>query len=157
MFAAASLAMMGVGTFLQAYSAYGANKAKQQAYQYNAQLGEMQAKDALARGDQAVQRHYEQASQFRGHQVAAMAANGVDTSFGSALNVLTSTDVNANKDAQIILQNAQREATGYRAQAQLDNFSADSIHPKTAMVTTALQGAGQVGSQWYQFKTAGAF
>jgi hypothetical protein len=156
MFATATLAMMGVGTLMQAYSQYQSNKAQQQAYQYNAALGEMQTKDALDRGDQLVQQHYAEAAQVKGSQVAAIAANGGDVGYGSALDVLTSTDINASQDAQVILANARREALGYQSQSAQDQFAAANIYPKTAAFTTALAGSGQVASQWYQFKTAGA-
>lgn len=164
------MAMSVAGAGLQAYGAYRSSKAQQAAYNYNAQVGELQAQasdveaaDALARGEQAVTQHRQQVSQLKGRQRAVLAANGVDLGEGSALNILTDTDVMGEYDANIIRQNAEREAYGHRKQAwayrsgaTLDRFGADSQSPLLAGTSTLLSGAGSVASQWYSFKTAGA-
>jgi hypothetical protein len=56
-------------------------------------------------------------AQLKGTQTARMAANGVALDSGSALDVLTSTDVMGEADANTIRDNAGKEAYGYKSQA----------------------------------------
>ena len=137
---------------MKAIGAYQSTKAARDAYNYNAAVHDLQAQDALNRGEESLQRHYMQASQFKGKQRAALAANGVDLTYGSALDILTGTDMMARYDADIIKQNAEREALGHKTQAGMNRWQAANQKPMTAAVTSALSSAGQVSSQWYMFK-----
>ncbi|HEY9146833.1 MAG TPA: hypothetical protein VIN36_09130 [Thiobacillus sp.] len=136
---------------MQAYGAYQSSKNEQAAYNYNATVNEQQAQDALARGDEAVSEHQRKVDQLKGRQRAVMAANGLDLGEGSALNILTDTDLLGAYDAQVIRKNAEREAWGHRAQAGLNRYSADSQSPLLAGTSTLLGGSGTVASKWYDF------
>jgi hypothetical protein len=145
-----------LGTMVQARGAAQAAEGQRAAYQYNAQVGEMQAQDALSRGEQAVVRHNLQVKQLKGRQIANLAANGVDVTSGSALDILAGTDIMADIDAQVIRQNAEREAWGYRAGSTLDRYSASQQSPLLASGGTLLNGVSSVAGKWYGFKQSGA-
>jgi hypothetical protein len=93
-----------------------------------------------------------------------LAANGVDLGEGSAANILTTTDVMGEIDANTIAGNAVRSAWGYRTQAVnqtnqalTSRTAAGAINPGQAGFTSLLTGAGSVASNWYRYDKAGAF
>lgn len=153
------------GLASQVFGAYSAANAEKDALKYqsqvndlNARMADMQAKDALERGNFAERNARMATRQQRGAQVASMAARGLDISEGSALNILTDTDYFGEQDALIIRDNAAKEAWGYRQQGRnyrgeaelLDNRS-DAISPFRSSASTLLTGAGNVASSWYRF------
>lgn len=145
------IAMTAASGGIKAYSAYQQTKAARDGYNYNAKVNDLQAKDALNRGDENLQRHFMQASQLKGRQRAALAVNGVDLNYGSALDILTGTDLMTQYDASVIKQNAERESLGFKTEAGMNRWQAAQQKPKTAAFTSALTSAGQVSSQWYSF------
>jgi len=88
-----------------------------QVSEMNATLADRRAKDALERGAVAEQRKRQEVSAIVGKQTAAMAANGVDLTFGSPLDTLIDTATMGEIDALTIRTNANREAYDYRVQA----------------------------------------
>jgi hypothetical protein len=123
----------------------------------NATLSERRARDALDRGRDEEQQKREQVSQVIGKQKAAMAANGVDLSFGSPLDTLVSTATLGELDALTIRKNAANEAYDYKVQA-VNNRSdaslarANAKNTKTAGNLAAagalLTGAGKAFGQY---------
>lgn len=155
-----SIEMFGLGlsatsTVMGAYGQYQSAKAQQQAHQYNAQVGEAQAQDALMRGRRDAARLQSEGERFKGSQKVALAASGVDVGYGSALDILTGTDVMIEADAELTRYNAEREAWGYRTGADMDRFSAGSIRPGLAATGSLLTGASNVADRWYTYKSAG--
>lgn len=109
----------------------------------NARIAEVQAEDALARGDENVQRFKEQINQLLGKQRAALAASGVELGSGSAFQIQEDTMRRADLDALQIKNNAAREAWGFRVQAT--NFqTAGSIAQ-----TSAQFASGQILTAGY--------
>lgn len=118
----------------------------------NATLAERRAKDAERRGEVDEQRKRQQVAQIAGQQRVAMAANGVDLSFGSPLDTLIDTAVAGELDALTIRTNAAREAYDFRvdavnkragasmSRAQADNAIAGSYLNAGG---TILSGAGK--------------
>lgn len=103
-------------------------------------------------------------AQTKSKQRAAMAANGVDLSTGSALNRLVSSDFVTEADAGTIRANAAREAAGYRSRAS--NFRADALMAKAARkgispflagFTSLMSGVSKLSSDWYRLRKEGAF
>lgn len=84
---------------------------------FNAQLSELQSKDAIDRGGKEAAQVKEQAKQMIGSQRAIMAASGVVVDSGSAAEVQADTQKMATQDAVTIRNNAAREAWGYKTQA----------------------------------------
>jgi hypothetical protein len=150
------------GTVFSVYSAMQQSQAAQDSANYNAaiqrnnaQIAEYQAKDAVARGDQATEEHMRKVAQLKGTQKASMAARGLDLSEGTPLNILTDTDLFGEIDANTIQTNAAREAWGYRAQgsnssaqANLYKIQANNQNPMMAGVGSLLSNAGSVADRW---------
>lgn len=108
-----------------------AGNAQAAASRYNAQVAEMNAKmadraarDAIERGQIEEQNKRREIAAIQGRQQAAMAANGVDLTFGSPLDTLVDTAVLGEIDALTIRRNAAREAYDYEVQGV--NYRADA-------------------------------
>lgn len=106
-----------VGSIQQGQAAASAAKYNNQVAQMNATISERRAKDALERGANEEQKKRQQVQQILGQQQAAMAANGVDLTFGSPLDTIVDTAVLGELDALTIRTNAYREEYDYRVQA----------------------------------------
>jgi hypothetical protein len=160
---------MIAGTVAQAYGARQAAKAQKNAANYqaavarnNAKVAEWQAEDALRRGEMAKQQTQLNTAALKGRQRAMLAERGIDLGEGSALNLLTDTDQFGAIDANTVIDNANREAYGFRVGAQNNNanadllqYKADTTNPDAAAAGTLLTGAGQVASSWYTFSSKG--
>jgi hypothetical protein len=81
-----------------------------------AQFSELQAQSALLMGQHDEQAQRLQTAQVKSKQTASLAARGVDLGEGSALNVLTSTDLVGENAVMAIQQKAMVQAFGYRTQ-----------------------------------------
>lgn len=111
-------ALMAVQAVSGAYSQYQQGKARKYASRANERVAEMQAKDALARGREAEAVSRQKGRKVRGSQRAAMAAQGIRTDFGSALDIQQETEDIGELDALNIRLSAAREAFGYQSQAR---------------------------------------
>lgn len=80
----------------------------------NAKAAEGDARATFLAGEREVQKSQIQTANIKSKQRAALAANGVDLGVGSAENILTSTDVLGEIDANTIEANASRAAWGHR-------------------------------------------
>jgi hypothetical protein len=124
----------------------------------DATIAENQANDAITRGNQAAIRNRMGTQNLRSKQTAMFAANGVDlTDGGTAASVLHDTELMGSFDESTIIANAQREAFGYKTQAQnyrssaaLMQARADSENPFVSGASTLLTSAGQVAPVWYR-------
>jgi hypothetical protein len=128
----------------------------------NAQLAEWNAQDAIYQGGVQEQAIKMQATALKSSQRASMAANGIDTTQGSANDVLTSTDYLSAVDANTARDNALKAAWGYRTQATgykdaayNARASADSISPGNAAFLSLLGSSGQVATSWYAMNKSG--
>jgi hypothetical protein len=155
-------ALMLASTAIGGYSQIQAGKAEARASQYNAQVAEMNAtmadraaKDALARGAAEEQRKRMDTASLQGRQRAAMAANGVDLTFGSPLDTLVDTATMGEMDALTIRRNTAREAYDYTVQGA--NYRGDAAmsraSAKSSLSGGYLSAAGTVlggGAKAYQ-------
>ena len=92
-----------------------------------------QAKDALARGDQAAADLAKEQSGFRGQQIAALAASGAEVGYGSASQIQQDTLMLQREDQRRVQENARREAWGYSVEGAMQRSAA-----KAAVVNTTL-------------------
>lgn len=145
-----------MGAYSQAQGQKAALRAEAQIQSNNATLAEWQAEDAIARGETAAVQVQQQGAQLKGRQRAGMAANGVDLSYGSAMQVINDTDYLAAVDASQTTANAAREAWGYRMEArQLTDRSkaasagASQVSPWLSAGTSLLGSATQAADRWY--------
>ena len=137
-----TLIAAGVAAAGEGYSALAANaQAKGAARQAeaNAREASASAADALERGNQDQVKHYREVSQKMGAQRAAMAANGLDISFGSAADVVADTAMFGQEDAATIAENTNRDVRGYLIQGA--NFSAEAKSQRAAGKAALVQGA----------------
>lgn len=150
-----ALAASVVGAGVSAYGAYQTSKAGKAAADYNAELGNIKARDAVTRGENEQQRVGAQQASVRARQSANMAANGLDLSSGSPLSVLEQTDYYGLQDQYTVANNANREAWGYRASAAGDAAAARAANPAMAAGASLLGSAGQVADRWYRYSAGG--
>lgn len=159
------------GTVASAIGARNKAKAEKGAMEYqaavarnNAQIAEWQAEDAIRRGQVTKQQSQLKTNALKGRQRAMMAERGIDLGEGSALNILTDTDMIGAIDANNATDNAAREAFGFKVQgsnyksnADLLTARAGSISPNGAAFGSLLTGAGSVASSWYSMSSKGIF
>lgn len=142
----ASAGIGAIGSIQQANAAAAAANYNAQVQEMNAQISEENAEDALERGadeEQALRRRH---AQIIGQQEAAMAANGVDLSFGSPLDTLVDTTYLADLDALNVRSNAARENYNYRVQAANQRAGAELFRMEARSARTGgfLNAAGSV-------------
>lgn len=121
----------------------------------NARILEQGAQSALLQGQHETMRVTMRAGQVKANQRAAMAANGVDIGVGSAAEVVASTDIMKEIDANTIKANAVRSAFGYRSQAVgvkneaiMGRAQAKNISPFASGMSSLLSSAGNVADAW---------
>lgn len=142
----ATLAMSAVGTAMQAYGSYQQGKAESEANKYNAGMMLQQAKDAKERGEKEKQKSALQNKQLMGSQMAQMAANGVDLTSDSPLEIFQQTAEWGERDRQEISDNTAREVWGYNSQAGLYNAAAKNAkrQGKIGAFSTLLGGGANL-------------
>lgn len=131
----------------------------------NAKVAEDSAQSALLAGARQQQQTMIATSNMKATQRVGYAANGIDASGGGTpVNVAASTEVMGEIDRNTEAANAVRAAWGYRTQETNDKNSARSlaaqaagINPATMGLTSLLNSAGSVASNYYNMKKAGAF
>ncbi len=118
---------------------------------YNAQVADLQAKDAIERGAEQEQRFRSQIRGTIGAQRAAIAAGNIDVSFGSAVDVQADAAMLGELDALTIRTNAVREAWGYKVQATDIRNRAKVTRQEGVM----MQEAARLGASAQNWQTAG--
>jgi hypothetical protein len=110
----------------------------------NAVYAQREADDAIERGQQEEIRHYQALARLRGEQNASYAAMGLDTTFGTPLDMLADTTQLGNEDAYTMRLNAARESQGFRIEAA--NYEAEDraqrAAGKTALVNAGISATG---------------
>lgn len=118
---AAMIGVQAASTIGDAYSSSQAIKSKtayeSQQLQLNSRISELQAISAERRGREESRAYKTEVKQLIGKQRASLAAQGIDISTGSALDIQVETAELGAEDALTIRNNAFREATGYRIEA----------------------------------------
>jgi hypothetical protein len=110
-----------VGSFINQERTAGAIVAQSD---FDRKMADLQAQDAIQRGNQAARRAEVATTGEVGRARARMAAGGVSISSGSALDVQVQDATFGELDAQTIRNNAMREALGYKTQAGLSALAA---------------------------------
>lgn len=156
---AASTAANAIGSATSAYSQASAIKAKgnyeKNQLQFNAQLAELQAEDAINRGNKDAALKKKQTKQVIGSQRAALAAQGIEVNSDTALEIQQDTAGLGAEDVQTIKNNAAREAWGYRVQA--NDYSNQAAFTAIAAKNDARQTLLTGGLQAARDVTSGAY
>lgn len=156
--AVGSMAFGAMGAYQQSASAKASMEYQSQVARNNAISAEYQAQDALKRGEVAEAEQRRRTSMMKGSQTARLAANGIDISEGSALQILSDTDWMGEQDALTVRDNASREAWAYRQQgsnaqsnSNMLEASADAQNPLLSGATSIMTNpaTGVVADKWY--------
>jgi hypothetical protein len=165
------MGMQGFGLGAETVGAYYTAKAEKSNLQaqasmdeLNASLAQRQRDRALAAGRQEKQMSQLRNAQTKSSQRVALAANGVDLSSDTAVNILTTTDWAGEVDAKNIELNAlqtafgyETNATNYRNSAMMKQSSAKGLNPWLSAGTTLLGRAGATAQSYVGLKSVGAF
>jgi hypothetical protein len=115
-----------------------------------AKYADLSALDALQRGEQEAARYRAAGSQTIAKQRVAFAANNIELSAGTPLDVIASTRGLSELDALTVKNNAAREAWGFRRDADslraTGQFARQSGQNKATgtLLTGAAQGVGTI-------------
>ena len=145
-----------VGTGIQGFNqsrAYSAEGAYQkQIYDSNAQIADIQAADAIDRGNRDASALKKQTKRLIGSQRAALAAQGIEVNDADALALQMDTAGQGAQDALKIKNNAWMEAWGYKVQSanytSQGNFAnlAAQNKSRNTILTTGLNIANDFAS-----------
>lgn len=124
----------------------------------NAEAQDEAARDALEQGRQESDRRRRAAAALLGQQKVAMAANGVDLSSDTALDLLDDTKFLSEEDAFAIRENNLRNAKGFAQQAA--NYRAEAASARSAGlfggISTLLTTGVKVGKRWAPYVAHGS-
>lgn len=151
----AGLVLAGVSTAMGAAGSYQQARGAKNAAMARADAARVAAANEREAGRAEEDRLRIQASQLEGRQRAGLASTGVDIQSGSALDVLTDTDMLLERDAQTIRTNAADRANNLLYQSEAAGAEARSIRPGVSGVASLVGGASQFADRWYRFKGAG--
>ena len=141
------------GQYVQGQGAYTTAKYEQAAAKANAGLTTEQSHDSIVLTDKEAARRYRDAAQLEGQQRAAMGANGIDSTFGSAVSVQRDSKMIAAEDVGNIYEGGEQRTRGYlidaynyRNKAKAASAAAHGAQLATglSMFSTALGGASQL-------------
>lgn len=136
-----------------AFSASGTMKAgadAKEAGAINAQIGRIQAVDALSRGGIEEDRYRRQIAQVAGAQKAEIGARNVKGGTGTALDLLSDTAQIGEEDALTIRNESAREAWGYRWKADESSRYGKSMYrnAQAQAGSTLLTGGSKAYGIW---------
>lgn len=168
----AILAAQGAGSIMSAMGARSAAKAEKSAlkaeailHETNAKILEMNAQADLLAGQREEQKVKLSSAQLKASQKVALAANGIALDgdpTSTANNILTSTDVLGEIDANTVSANAIRsafgqriEGTNYTNKALMARQAAKQISPNKAFITSLLGSATSMATNRYSMNKAG--
>lgn len=145
------LTSQGQASAIKIESQYRANQ-----FAMNARLADIRAKDAEERGKEDAKNYKLQVKRLIGRQRAALAAQGVDPDTGTGLDIQLETAEFGALDANTILNNAFREAAGYRIEA-IDNRGQASFtklagknQARSSLVTGGIKAVSDFGIGVYR-------
>lgn len=145
----ASLIPSVLGAFGSAFGAGSAASNTRNVAETNAKLADLQAVDALSRGEQQASKLSRDTNQMIGRQRAAFAANGVSLNEGAPVTIDQSTRYMRDVDLATIRNNAARAAWGYKLQGANYRAAAENASPAMAAGTSLLGSASGVAAKWY--------
>jgi hypothetical protein len=129
----------------------------------NARIAEKNAQQTLLAGQREEQNVRRRTGMLKSEQRVAMAANGIVLGEGTAANIIASTDISGEIDANTVALNALRSAWGYRTQgtsysneAVMSRANASAINPNMNAASSLIGNASNVAGNWYQMKKIGA-
>ena len=137
---------VALGTGISAASAYDAGETNNALAKHNAAIGEIQARDALHRGQEHILDVREASETLKGSQRAGFATQNVQVGTGSAAIIQAETDYIAELEVNTIKNNAAMEAWGHRVGAETTRARGELARNqgRGQAVGTLLSGIGDV-------------
>lgn len=141
------------GTAVQTIGTYQQHKYEAKIHEANQRAENQRIVDAMERGERDARDAARQHAQLMGAQRAAMAANGIDVSFGSAADLMADSASLAQEEQTTVRENTRREIMGYDINAA--NFGAQAKASRRAgnfaLVSGGLEMASTIagGAQRY--------
>jgi len=129
------------GTVTSTMASYQQKRYEAKLNQANQAQENQRVLDAMQRGDTAVRDVARRHSQLAGAQRAAMAANGIDLTFGSGEDFLGDTAMIGREEVTTVRENTRREVMGYDINAA--NFGAAANAARSAATGALVSGALQ--------------
>lgn len=123
----------------------------------NASLSDIQAQDALRRGDLEANRLGIRTRQLIGEQRVSAAGQGVEVNSGSPLNLQTDTAALSMLDQSTIRNNAYKEAMGLRMEAATERargnmaYRTGRFQASNSLLSGGLNALGSVGGGLYNY------
>lgn len=114
------------------------NDTNKKTLEQNRTLLETQKRDALTRGNTAMENQFEKTRQTVGAQRADMGASGFDVNSGSNAQVQTQTAAVGERDLQTLRSNMLKEAWGYDVQIGNINNQLDALETNQTLLTGGL-------------------
>lgn len=147
-----SLGLSAAGAATSAIGAYQQAKVAGDVAARNAKIADLQAEDALRRGENEAAELRRRAAATKSAQRVSLAAKGLDLTYGTAADLQDQTDFFGESDVATIRTNARKEAWARRSQGATFQAEALSSRPWLSAGSTLLAGAGQVASRWYDYR-----
>jgi len=141
---AAAAAVSTIGAGFGALQANAQNKYQAKVADRNADLANEAARQEQQNTRDAAMQQYRRTAALKGQQRAAMAANGVDVNFGSALDLTADTDMLANEDVRRIYDQGYQRSRGFEVEAS--NYSSQASASRQAATGSLIGGVFDVGS-----------
>ncbi len=120
---------------------------------YNQKAANQEAKEMDDKAASDAEKDSEHNRQLLAKQEAIMAAGGMDSTKGSALDILSQTASLGRKESMNVLNNDEDQANNLRQQAQMIGYknNAQQSNLPWAMAGTALSGASQISNIWSNY------
>lgn len=147
-----SLGLSAAGAATSAIGAYQQAKIAGDVAARNAKIADMQAEDALRRGENEAAELRRRVAATKSAQRVSLAAKGLDLTYGTAADLQDQTDFFGESDVATVRTNARKEAWSRRAQSTTFQAEALSQRPWLSAGSTLLAGAGQVADKWYSYR-----
>ena len=147
-----SLGLSAAGAVTSAIGAYQQAKVAGEVAARNAKIADLQAEDALRRGENEAAELRRRVAATKSAQRVSLAAKGLDLTYGTAADLQDQTDFFGESDVATVRTNARKEAWSRRSQSA--NFQAEALsqRPWLSAGSTLLAGAGQVADKWYAYR-----
>lgn len=131
----------------QGQAEQGAAESQAQLSEYNAAVADLQAQDAVTRGELDANTFRTRTRALIGEQRAGFAAGNIDVGFGSAVDVQADAAFVGELDALTIRTNAARQAWGFKVEGQDQRMRA-TIQRKEGANAAAVGKARQSQAKW---------
>ena len=151
-YVAVAVAVIAAAT--SAYATYSAGENAKEVGEYNKKVADNAALDAAQRGSIEAADHRQKVRQMISRQNASFSAGGLDASTGTPLEIMTETAGMGELDALRIVNNAQRQGAGLKAQGELEMFKGNAAY-RGGMLTAGGTLLGGASNAYYGGKQSG--